>query len=377
MFSSTRLLLRQRPRFASPALRSSSSSTPRPLSTGVGRQAAFAVGVAGLSLGAAAYYTNKDTLDRQAEAGYFSWRRLASSSTGGLQPSLAKQRWDEVYADVSRWMQTVGQENRLAVILAQNWLEMSEAKRTAAGLIGVFGGVWLAWRLPRRLGLGKWLAHDALSGKSVTMLTSTFSHRTIPHLAFNSIALFSFTTAAFGTFNFSELMSTESLPRSTSRYEFLAFFVTTGLVASLASHAWFARRVAGRLLAQGVPSSQVRQMVLPSLGASGAVYAIVSLSALSFPSTSVSLIFLPFFPIPIGLATSALLLVDLVGLIRGWAYLDHAAHLAGALAGGAYWLFGHEAFEALRRLMWDGQKKEKEREVAERKKSGQGRWISL
>lgn len=177
MFSSSRLLLRQRPRFASLGPRASSFSTPPRLSTGVGRQVVFGVGVAGLSLGAAAYYTNKDTLDRQADAGYFSWRRLASSSTGGLQPSLAKQRWDEVYSRVSAWLQVAGQDNRLAIILAQNWLEMSEAKKTAAGLIGVFAGVWLAWRLPRRLGLGKWLAHDALSGKSVTMLTSIFSHR--------------------------------------------------------------------------------------------------------------------------------------------------------------------------------------------------------
>lgn len=95
----------------------------------------------------------------------------------------------------------------------------------------------------------------------------------------------------------------------------------------------------------------------------------MTLTALAYPSTSVSLIFLPFFPLPIGAATGALVALDVVGLVRGWRMFDHAAHLAGAAAGAGYWAFGHDAFERLRAMMWEGQKREAEEE-RERKRVG-------
>ncbi|GAA6027718.1 hypothetical protein JCM8097_007998 [Rhodosporidiobolus ruineniae] len=320
----------------------SSEALPRRITP----QLAFTVGGAGLAIGGAAYYTNKDTQDRAASSSIF--RR---SFGNGLSPSLARSRFDEAYERARRFVDKAG-GSRLAVILAENWLEMGEAKRTAAGLIASFGGVFLLWRLPGRR-IGEWLSHNPLSGKSVTLLTSVFSHRTPMHLAFNSIALYSFGTACFSYLNHSDI-----LPRSTSRYEFLAFFATAGLVSSFASHLWFSRVVAGRLLRQ-LPPQAVKAMMLPSLGASGAVYGCVALTALAFPETSVSLIFLPFFPIPIGAATATLVAVDLVGLIRGWRMFDHAAHLAGAVSGAAWYAYGHAWFERLRLAMWTGEKEKR------------------
>lgn len=64
-----------------------------------------------------------------------------------------------------------------------------------------------------------------------------------------------------------------------------------------------------------------------------------------------SLIFLPFVPIPIMTAYYGMLLVDLVGLLRGWALFDHAAHLGGALAGVLYYWYGAELFDQLRESM--------------------------
>ncbi len=49
-----------------------------------------------------------------------------------------------------------------------------------------------------------------------------------------------------------------------------------------------------------------------SLGASGAVLAVVAASASYFPEAGVSLIFLPFFSIPASQAVWALMTVDLV-----------------------------------------------------------------
>ncbi|GAA5849720.1 hypothetical protein JCM8547_000542 [Rhodosporidiobolus lusitaniae] len=328
-------------------LRSSSSSfSPLPPRT-VTPQLAFAVGGSALALGGAAYYTNRDTDKRAAGFSFFGRRST------GLQPALARSRFEEVYDDARGFVKACG-GNKLAVILAENWLEMSEAKRTGAELLASFAGVFLLWRVPGSSRFGHYLAHHPLSGKSVTLLTSVFSHRTLPHLAFNSIALYSFGTACFNYLN-----NSDELPRSTSRYEFLAFFVTAGLASSFASHFWFSRIVAGRLLRQHASPAVIRSTLLPSLGASGAVYGCVAMTALAFPETSVSLIFLPFFPIPIGAATGAMVAMDLTGLIAGWRMFDHAAHLAGAAAGALYWWKGHELFEKLRASMRSGEGRKK------------------
>lgn len=55
----------------------------------------------------------------------------------------------------------------------------------------------------------------------------------------------------------------------------------------------------------------------PILGASGAIYAMAVLTALYLPSSSVSVLLLPF-AVPIGAAVSGILFLDVVGLIRGW-----------------------------------------------------------
>ncbi|GAA6025044.1 hypothetical protein JCM10207_008651 [Rhodosporidiobolus poonsookiae] len=332
-------MLRTPPRFASSFRRRSPFLSPTELSRPFGRQLAFTVGVSGLAIGGAAWYTNKDTEERNT--GVFA--RLRRYYGVGLQPELARSRFEDVFNRVKGW---IGNDpSRLSIILAENWLEMSEAKRTCAGIIASFGAVFLAWRLPSAQ-IGSWLSHHPLSGRSVTLLTSVFSHRTPMHLAFNSIALFSFGSSCFAFLNHSDI-----LPRSTSRYEFLAFFATAGLASSFASHLWFSRIVAGRLLAQRIPPAVVKESLLPSLGASGAVYGCVAMTSLAFPETSVSLIFLPFFPIPIGAATATLVAVDFIGLLRGWRMFDHAAHLAGAASGAAWYYAGHEWFEQLRARM--------------------------
>lgn len=58
--------------------------------------------------------------------------------------------------------------------------------------------------------------------------------------------------------------------------------------------------------------------ILPSLGASGAIYAAVTLTALAFPHTEISLMFPPTFPIPIQWGVGSLIALDVVGALRGW-----------------------------------------------------------
>lgn len=165
----------------------------QPISFRATRQVGFTAATVVLAIGAGAWYTNQDTLERTSSSSslFSSWSRTLSGAPGtGLQPSLARQRWEETYARASEWVARVP-GNRLAIILAENWVEMSEAKRTSAGLIASFVGIWLAWRLPAKLGIGQWLAHQPLSGKAITLFTSTFSHRVSspPHIASDRAAV--------------------------------------------------------------------------------------------------------------------------------------------------------------------------------------------
>ncbi|KAF7970041.1 hypothetical protein HWV62_25352 [Athelia sp. TMB] len=88
--------------------------------------------------------------------------------------------------------------------------------------------------------------------------------------------------------------------------------------------------------------------ILPSLGASGAIYAAVSLTALGFPDSEVSLIFLPGVLIPSQAAVGGLVCLDIVGVLRGWRMFDHYAHLGGALFGAVYWAWGPRFWDWMR-----------------------------
>jgi rhomboid-like protein len=68
----------------------------------------------------------------------------------------------------------------------------------------------------------------------------------------------------------------------------------------------------GKLFGRTVPD------ILPSLGASGAIYAAVTMTALGFPNVMVSLIFLPAISVPIQYGVGALVVLDAVGVYRGW-----------------------------------------------------------
>ena len=81
--------------------------------------------------------------------------------------------------------------------------------------------------------------HNPLMSKSsTTMITACFSHKSLLHFGFNSLALYSIGSAASEWMSRPNRAREESLEilRSTSRYEFLSFFIACGLFASLISH---------------------------------------------------------------------------------------------------------------------------------------------
>ena len=57
--------------------------------------------------------------------------------------------------------------------------------------------------------------------------------------------------------------------------------------------------------------------ILPSLGASGGVYALVTMTALAYKDAEVSMFFLPL-SIPIQWGVGGMVALDVLGILRGW-----------------------------------------------------------
>ncbi|SCV67561.1 BQ2448_5172 [Microbotryum intermedium] len=299
------------------------------------RPVVFAVSAGAFVTSAAAFYTNRDTLERRhvLESSSLWARRLLDR---GLDPILAASRNTELVQRLQAYAEVAGRPGK---VVLHTWTSMSETKRTQIGLIAIFGVVFTLWNMKstRRFAV-EYLWQSPLHSRTVTLLTSVFAHKTLPHLAFNSVALFTIGSSCSAYFDRMDC----ALPRSTSRYEYIAFFITAGVFASLASRLYSLTFLLRR------PSAQ-----LPSLGASGAIWGCFVVTALAFPQASVALIFLPFVPVPIGSACCAMLAVDILGVIRGWQMFDHVAHLGGAFFGLLYYVKGHTMFEQLRQYLLD------------------------
>lgn len=130
------------------------------------------------------------------------------------------------------------------------------------------------------------------------------------HLGFNMLALWSFAPL---------------LHDKMGREQFLAFYITSGLMSSLGSHLF----------------KYYRRNSVRSLGASGALFAVAGACA-HIPGLYVSLIFLPFLSFPLKTALPVVMIFDFMGLLRKWSTFDHAAHLTGTTFGYIFYSTSHE-----------------------------------
>ena len=71
--------------------------------------------------------------------------------------------------------------------------------------------------------------------------------------------------------------------------------------------------------------------ILPSLGASGAIYSTVIMSTLAFPDAEVALVFPPTPSFPIQYGVGGMVLLDCIGILRGWRYGHRSDFLRTAL----------------------------------------------
>ncbi|KAG2213948.1 hypothetical protein INT47_001217 [Mucor saturninus] len=200
-------------------------------------------------------------------------------------------------------------------MIGEKFATMSESEKTLAGIIAINTVVFACWQIPRLTPfMSKWFLHLPGSRQNITLLTSCFSHQEIFHFGLNMVGLWSFGKVIHDTLG---------------REQFLAMYLSAGIGANVVSH------VCSLALRNSRP-------LIPSLGASGAIYGLVASTAVLHPNSSISLIFLPMIPIKLGYALPAIMGFDLAGIVFKWRMFDHFAHLAGASLGMGYIYYGEQ-----------------------------------
>lgn len=193
-------------------------------------------------------------------------------------------------------------------------------QRGTVGIIVVTGCVYLLQLLTRSPNflepdlLARWGMfdlHRIAAGEVWRLVTPIFLHDWMSplHFIFNMIVLYWFGTIIEGVYG---------------TKEFVSFYLTAGVLVEVAE---FAARFAG-----------VMDPNVQSLGASGAVTAVMVLFACHFPHRRLRFWFL--IPAPAWVVVCVLIAADVLGVmgIRP-GRVNHVAHLFGAAAGFAYFFF--------------------------------------
>ncbi|TGJ79591.1 hypothetical protein E0Z10_g9169 [Xylaria hypoxylon] len=192
--------------------------------------------------------------------------------------------------------------------------ELSDPQRLTMGIMGLTAGTHLASSImPAMM---SHLVHTPRLSSNYTLLTSVFGHAGLMHLGLNLYGMFYFIPSAAYSPTFKG-----------SNAHLTAFYLSAGILSSLAQHvtAVWPRRTAG----------------MSSLGASGALFALLGIVGISSPNTQVGMIFLPG-SLPIGEAMACIALFDAIGILVRYPYLrlGHGAHLGGLAFGAAYVKYG-------------------------------------
>eukprot|EP00033_Pygsuia_biforma_P004942 GCRY01005417.1.p1 GENE.GCRY01005417.1~~GCRY01005417.1.p1 ORF type:complete len:380 (+),score=51.76 GCRY01005417.1:183-1322(+) len=201
----------------------------------------------------------------------------------------------------------------------ENWKQQPFERKLCDGIIAANLGVYSLWQsksFRTRVQLYNYFTTNVFSfRRGLPLIGSAFSHNSFGHFALNMYAFKSFATP---------LCTLLGWPG------FLGLYLSS---AAFSSYAAAIRKVA------------IRSSV-PSLGASGAIFALFGCSTVLFPGQRIKIIGLPY-------STSgdrALLFamaLDALGLLRKWKRLDHSAHLAGAVFG---YLWGVSVLGMCKRL---------------------------
>ncbi|KAM9318217.1 presenilin-associated rhomboid-like protein, mitochondrial [Pholidichthys leucotaenia] len=226
--------------------------------------------------------------------------------------SRVQTYFDEVQAD---WLERKRPQKHggLRKQINKWWNSLTEGQKTVLGIIAANAVVSCCWRIPsmHRFMVKYFTSTPASKALCSSMVLSNFSHYSFFHLAVNMYVLWSFSTSAVS------LLGQE---------QFMAVYLSAGVFSSFVSYVV--------KTAMGRPSL--------SVGASGSIMAILAAVCTKIPEAKLAIIFLPMFTFSAANALKAIVAMDTAGLVLGWKFFDHAAHLGGALFGVWYIMFGHK-----------------------------------
>ncbi len=180
---------------------------------------------------------------------------------------------------------------------------MNEAVEAFTVVLMVANGIFSFRGFSNRLFIEKYIFHvGSILGNNeyYRLFTSGFLHANIPHLAFNMLALYSFS---------------QGIGRVIGILDFVLIY--------------FGSLLAGNILALQINRNNPGYR---ALGASGAVSGVIFASIMMYPGGSISFLFLPI-AIPSWLFGIGFILVSIYGMRSGLGNLGHEAHLGGAIAG--------------------------------------------
>uniref|UniRef100_A0A3Q2UV10 rhomboid protease n=1 Tax=Haplochromis burtoni TaxID=8153 RepID=A0A3Q2UV10_HAPBU len=221
------------------------------------------------------------------------------------------------YESLKSRLQTLSSFQRQLILLVSMvddfWNSLTEGQKTVTGIIALNAAVLCCWRIPsmQRSMLKYFTSNPASKTRCLPMALSSFSHYSIIHMVANMYVLWIFSSGIVS------LLGKE---------QFLAVYLSAGVVSTMVSYT--CKAATGRLY--------------PSLGASGAVMAVLAAICSKMPEAKLGIIFLPMVTFTAGTALKALVAIDTAGLLLGWRLFDHAAHLGGALFGVWYVAYGHK-----------------------------------
>ncbi|KAM7400690.1 hypothetical protein PAMA_005068 [Pampus argenteus] len=193
------------------------------------------------------------------------------------------------------------------------WSSLTEGQRTVTGIIAVNAVVLCCWRIPslQRSMMKYFMSNPASKTRYIPMVLSSFSHYSIIHMMANMYVLWTFSSGIVSLLG---------------REQFLAVYLSAGVISTMGSYMY--KTATGRFY--------------PTLGASGAVMAVLAAVCAKVPEAKLGIILVPMVTFTAGNALKALVAIDTAGLILGWGLFDHAAHLGGALFGVWYVAYGHK-----------------------------------
>uniref|UniRef100_A0A1A7ZU84 rhomboid protease n=1 Tax=Nothobranchius furzeri TaxID=105023 RepID=A0A1A7ZU84_NOTFU len=254
--------------------------------------------------------------------------------------SRVQSYFNEIRAD---WLEKVRPQKRGDIRKEINlwWNSLSEGQKTVTGIIAANAVVFCCWRVPplQRFMLRYFTSNPASKTRCLPMLLSTFSHVSLFHLAANMYVLWSFSSSAVSMLG---------------REQFMAVYLSAGVVSTFVSYV--CKMSMGRFgpslgaVFDGLSQHQNLFLVLSDLRTpysvfvfqSGAIMTVLAAVCAKIPEAKLAIIFLPMFTFTAANALKAIVAMDTAGLLLGWRFFDHAAHLGGAMFGIWYVWFGHE-----------------------------------